>query len=311
MFQTHSNSNPEAQVEARADLDSSSHSSTTANGSAEYLWTDWPRVRNVIEYVLRAEKPYTFYGHGELDVTHLFEKMEFLRKNARILLSLNTYLIYAISRIAMKHEKARTFKFKKKCIVFKNVDISVPILKILPNGVKVPVFYLVREANTKSLAEINEEMRCAIKSDLANDPIVKFRRSLLKRPLFIQSLIYRHIFKNPIRTKKFFGNIGLTNLQYLGFSSPFVGLPPNIYTCQFSAGSVTERFVPDQDKKPVLRKMLMLGAGMDHLIMDGLCISSFGNDLAAMLAKAEGIDEKFVLETNAYKNSRKQKAGKP
>src|SRR5580698_3838893 len=97
--------------------------------TAGYSARPWPKIRNGIYYFLRAQKPYTVFGYGELDVTDLLQQLQILRSRHRLLLSLNTFLIYALSRAAAQNEKARTFKHRNKLIVFEHVNLSLPIMK--------------------------------------------------------------------------------------------------------------------------------------------------------------------------------------
>jgi hypothetical protein len=262
----------------------------------DYVITDWPRIRDLVSLFLRFQKPYTIFGHSEFDITNVMDKIELIQKEHSIPLTLNTYMIYALSRVSMMHEKSRTYKFKKKQIVFKNVDVALPILKTLPNKVKIPVVYIVKQANKKSLSEIHLELRKAGKSSLAEDKNVKFRRALVKLPIFMQAWMYAYIFRSPIRMKKLFGTIGITNIHYPGYDDPFIGYPPNIYTCQYSLANISEKFLPDENKQPVLRKVLGVAAGMDHQIMDGMCVTGMSKTMADFLREASGLDEAFVSD---------------
>lgn len=254
----------------------------------DYEIQQWPKLRNILELFLTGHKRHTLFGHGTVDVTKALERIK-SKENADGP-TLNTYLVYAIGRTAAKNEKMRTFRYKQKKIVFKHADIMIPILKTLPNGVKIPVMYVVRRADTKSLEELNTEMRNAVKSDLTQDSNVKFRRKLSQAPIFVQKLVYQWIFRHPVRVKKFFGNMGITNVRQLGYSSPFVGMAPNIYSCQFSVGNVNETFLPDENKQPTLRSVLSMGAGMDHVVMDGMCMATIAKDLCHFMETAEGLE---------------------
>jgi hypothetical protein len=249
----------------------------------DYEVQEWPPIRNIVELFLNRHRPHTVYGLGEYDITLLSEKL----KGSPI--SLNTFLVYALARASIKNEKMRTYKHRNKMIVFKHADVGVPMLKKLPNGVRVPVAYIVRKADTKSLKEIHLELREAIKQDLTDDPSVKLRRKLATMPGFVQKLVYAWIFSHPVRMKKFIGNMGITNLRQSNYSSPFMGLPLNVYSCQFSIGNTSERFLPDENKQPQLRKLLSMAAGMDHLVMDGMCMAAIAKDLGEIVEKAEGL----------------------
>ena len=257
----------------------------------DYDVSPWPRIRQLVELLLRHQRPYTVVGHGELDVTRALELLATLRQERQLTISLNTYLVYVLSRVAARHEKIRTFKHRDRCVVFKHADIAVPILKRLPSGVKVPVPYIVRRADTKSLVELSVELQDAIVSDLSHDENVKRRRALNRMPFFVQRLVYWYIFQSPIRVNVYFGNMGITNLHHLGYDSPMVGLPPNIYSIQLSVGNVSERFLPDEHKRPTLRKILTMGSAFDHLVLDGMCLAAVAKDYVQAVERAEGLQE--------------------
>jgi pyruvate/2-oxoglutarate dehydrogenase complex dihydrolipoamide acyltransferase (E2) component len=263
----------------------------------------WPRMRDLVKLFLDAHKPTTVYGHGEVDVTEVMDKIKTIRKENKITLSLNTYLVYVVSRVTGRHEALRSYKQGRKLAVFDHADVSLALLKKLPNGIRIPVIYIVRRADTKSLAQINQEIKAAIDSDLTADPNVKFRRALVKAPVFIQKALYAYVFSSPERMKKVFGNVGITNLQQLGYDSPMTGLPPNIHTAAFSVGNVSERFRPDAKKQPELRKILTMGAGFDHLVMDGMSMAAIAKDFYRTISKGEGIDEAFVKESRETANA--------
>jgi len=263
----------------------------------DYQLKPWPRMRDLVQLFLDAHKPTTVYGHGEVDVTNVMEKLKTIRKESRVTLSLNTYLVYVVSRVTGRHEALRSYKHGRKLVVFEHADVSLALLKKLPNGIRIPVIYIVRQADTKSLAQINQEIKAAIDSDLTADPNVKFRRALVKAPTFIQKALYYYVFSHPERMKKVFGNVGITNLQQLGYDSPMTGLPPNIHTAAFSVGNVSERYRPDVQKNPELRKILTMGAGFDHLVMDGMSMAAIAKDFYRTISRAEGIDDAFVKES--------------
>ncbi len=254
------------------------------NFPVDYDTHPWPRIRNILELFLTGARRHTLFGTAEYDITKAIEKIAQNEDGP----SLNTFLVYSIAQTAIKNEKMRTFKYKQKKIVFKHADIGMPILKTLPSGLKIPVWYIVRKADTKTLEELNQELREAVIGDLANDKNVKFRRKLSEMPIFIQRFVYAWIFRHPVRIKKYFGNMGITNVRQQGFHSPFVGLAMNIYSCQISVGNVSDKFLPDENKNPSLRSVIQLGAGFDHIVMDGMCITTIAKELGQQLESAKG-----------------------
>lgn len=256
----------------------------------------WQKIRSILGLFLKFQRPLTVYGYGEADVTKTLRKIDSLSEQSGEKLSLHTYLIYLFSQVAVKNPLMISYRSGNHLLTFKDVDLCLPILKVIPGGIRIPVMYTVKKADKKTLASLHVELQKAIKGSLQEDNKVKFRRSLLKLPVLIQYLLYFFIFNSPQRLKKYFGNMGVTSLQFPGLSVPFIGLPPNVYTIQFAIGSISEKFLPDADGKPSLRKVLHVAAGVDHLILDGMDMASIVKDISDAIESAIGLDQSFVRE---------------
>jgi pyruvate/2-oxoglutarate dehydrogenase complex dihydrolipoamide acyltransferase (E2) component len=107
--------------------------------------------------------------------------------------------------------------------------------------------------------------------------------------------------RNPIFLKKVQGTMGLTSLQRQEFNRSFHGFPPNIFTLTFAVGSIVDRFLPDANGQPVLRRMLCLSGGADHAVVDGMDLARFSERFARLLESADGLDDSFVSETRRLK----------
>ena len=64
----------------------------------------------------------------------------------------------------------------KQLITFDDADISTLIDKRFPGGVRMPAVYTVRQAQNKSLAQINFELRQAMRTDQSQVEAVRLRQ---------------------------------------------------------------------------------------------------------------------------------------
>jgi pyruvate/2-oxoglutarate dehydrogenase complex dihydrolipoamide acyltransferase (E2) component len=267
----------------------------------EFSEAQWSPLRNAILSVLRQHRPHTVYGFVEVDVTDTLTALRKCQRMTRIAASFHAFILFCIAKAANEHPAVHTFRYGKKLITFKDVDIGTLIEKRVPGHGRLPVQYIVRGANQKTLAAINWELRRAARSDPTRDPNVRLRRRVATMPGIVRRLVSWRIGKSPFLLKKFHGTIGLTNVQRQDLRTPFFALPPNIFTLTIAIGSITDRFFPDEDGRPVLRRMLCLTGGADHAVLDGMTLARFSERLTKLIESGAGLDESFVKETRQFR----------
>ena len=277
--------------------------------SVSYQERPWPQLRNMVNYILGQHRPYTVYGFVEVDITDTLAKLRSCQKKSRVALSLHTCILYCLSRTAAEHELLRTYRYGRRLITFDDVDIATAIERRMLSGERMPVGYIVRQADQKSLAEIVWELRQATKSNLDDDGLLrmKMRKRISSAPAFLRKMFGRWLQYNPIALKKMHGSLGLTSLQYPEYTNrPYFGFPPNIYTWTLAVGNIVDRIMLQEDGTPHVRKMLCLASGVDHQIMDGIEISRIAYTWTKIIESGTGLDEAFVQEV-ATKFSKKKR----
>jgi pyruvate/2-oxoglutarate dehydrogenase complex dihydrolipoamide acyltransferase (E2) component len=262
-----------------------------------YRAAPWPPLRNAVVSVLRQHRPHTAYGFGEADVTRALAAISRHQRALGMAVSLHAFVIYCLARAAAEHPAVLTYRHGQQLITFADVDVGTAIEKRLPDRRRLPVGYVFRAAQRKSLAEINWELRQACRSSLADDPSVRLRRQVARLPGFVRHMVSGCILRNPFWLRRFHGTIGLTNLQSAGFDRPFFALPPNIFTLTAAIGTVTERALPGQEGGQEKRKVLCLSAGADHAVIDGADLARFARRFTQLIEAAEGLDDAFVVES--------------
>lgn len=137
-------------------------------------------------------------------------------------LSLHAFLIYCLSRTCQQVPEALTYRRgRSKLITFEDVNVATPIDKRLAGGLRIPVTYLVRAAQAKSLAEITLELRNATKLlDLGGDRTVQLRRRFSFLPRLVRSWLARRMVSNPLLLNKFYGNTAITSVVRGGSTFP-------------------------------------------------------------------------------------------
>ncbi len=272
--------------------------------SVGYSVRPWPTLRNAVETVMQLHRPYTSWGMCEADVTEVLAVIRHLQRQLKCGISFHAYIIYCLAQAAQQHPGVLCFRFKKQLITFEDADISTLIDKRFPGGVRMPAVYTVRQAQNKSLAEINLELRKAMRTDQSQVEAVRLRQGLTRAPRFIRGLAAWWMARNPFVLRRFHGTLGLTSLQAQGFNRPLFAIAPNIFTLTLAVGSISERLGKNSAGEFENRKVLCISAGADHLVIDGAPLARFAQCLIAQIESAAGLDEHFIQQSIALNNSK-------
>jgi pyruvate/2-oxoglutarate dehydrogenase complex dihydrolipoamide acyltransferase (E2) component len=198
----------------------------------------------------------------------------------------------------MQHPTVVTYRRGNKLITFEDIDVLTPIEKKLANGVRIPVAYVVRGAQQKTLAQINWELRSAIRADdLAGEEAIKLRRKFAHMPAFVRNLVSWRTKTDPFLLKKLHGTVLLTNVQTHGFPNAAAVWGPTVHTLSMGAGTITDRVKLNERGEPVNRKVLMLSGSADHDIIDGMMATRFVQQMTQLVESAAGLDDEFLAET--------------
>ena len=210
----------------------------------------------------------------ELDVTEARNRIACLKEQGESI-SFNAWLIKCISQAISEYKPIHGLrKGKRKVILFEDIDISVMIEREI-NGVKVPLPYLVRGTNKKSIAEISAEIGSGRKQDIENEKDFVLgggkSRVLMKTyyalPGFIRSFAWKQMIKRPFFFKKNMGTVMVTSLGMIGEMHGWI-IPVSVHPLCFAVGSVVKKpwVVVDEIK---IREILYLTALVDHDVIDG------------------------------------------
>ncbi len=272
--------------------------------SVSYSTRPWPQLRNAVETVLQLHKPYTNWGFGEADVTSALATIGQIQRQLKCGISFHAFIIYCLAQATKKNPGVLCFRYGKQLITFEDADVATVIDKRFAGGVRMPAVYTVRAAQTKSLAEINYELRQAMRTDQSHTEAVKLRQGLTRAPKFIRRFVGWWMSRNPFILRKFHGTIGLTSMRTQGFDRPFFALVPNIYTLTMAVGTVAYRVCANAQGEFEQRKILCLSAGADHLVIDGAPLARFAQCFIELIESAAGLDDAFIEQTTKLLNKK-------
>jgi hypothetical protein len=160
----------------------------------------------------------------------------------------NAWLLKCISQAISEYKPIHGLrKGKRKVILFEDIDISIMIEREI-KGVMVPLPYLVRDTNKKSIAEIGAEIGSGMKQDIENEKDfvlgVRKNRFLMKTyyalPGFIRSFIWKQMIKKPFFFKKNMGTVMVTSVGMIGEMHGWI-VPFSVHPLSFAVGSVVKK----------------------------------------------------------------------
>ncbi|WFE20914.1 2-oxo acid dehydrogenase subunit E2 [Solwaraspora sp. WMMD937] len=266
--------------------------------AAPFQELPWPRIRElVVDALSVGHRTHMAHGMVEFDVSRPIELIARYRAQVPDGLSFTAFLVYCLGHAVDEHKMLHAFrKGRRKLVVFDDVDVNTLLEKRKPDGSLVPVIYVVRAANRKSLAQINHEMRAAARTDLYDDEGVRRRRQLLRLPRPARRAVWWWMRRDPARVKRQWGTVGLSNVGSFISPRPSWGISISFLTSTLIVGGMFDK-VRWIDGAAAPRKTLSATVTVDHDIVDGAPGARFGETLAGLIENAAGLDDTFVTET--------------
>ena len=232
----------------------------------------------------------------EVDVSQAWR---LLRENhqAGKKISFIAWLIKVTADCAAAHPPVAGFNRmrKNRVVVFNDTDVSIVLEKEI-NGARVPLPYVIRKADKKSLQEIQDEIdRVKTQSVEDEGDYVLGRENEQKKMRFFTRLpqwlrlrlMHLLILDDPVKAKQNMGNLMITTVGMVGHTHGWI-IPKSMHPLCLAFGSINEQ--------PVVRRgeiekaqVLHLAVLVDHDVIDGVPAAAFVDDLVRKMEKANGL----------------------
>jgi pyruvate/2-oxoglutarate dehydrogenase complex dihydrolipoamide acyltransferase (E2) component len=210
----------------------------------------------------------------ELDITEARKKIKEKRELSEEV-SLTAWLIKCISNICVEYKLIHGIRSgRRKVVIFDDVDISIMVERHT-QGETVPLPYVLRKTNEKSVSEIFHEIKDAQEQPIhgEEDYVLGSRRNaalmsvFCSLPAFLRRFVLNRMIRNPILAKREMGTVMVTSLNMLGrFKGWFV--PVGIHTLIVAVSSISRK--PGVvDGRIEIREFLDLTVLVDHDVVDG------------------------------------------
>jgi pyruvate/2-oxoglutarate dehydrogenase complex dihydrolipoamide acyltransferase (E2) component len=195
-------------------------------------------------------------------------------------------------------------KGKKRLILFDDVDISVVVERLVDcdeDLETLPMPYIIRQANKKTVKEIHTEIRTVQKELLSAGQVqlgahqnINLTKIFTLMPRFMRNLlVWRRLATDPFFAKKTMGTVAVTSIgsanksRYSGYGW---GIPIGIHPLIFALGSIARKPGVIGDAIAI-REYLSMTILFDHDVTDGAPAFRFSARLIKLIEEGYGLDE--------------------
>lgn len=239
----------------------------------------------------------------EADVTEAREYIREFKSRTGEGLSFTGWTMKCIGQAVSEHKHIQAMrKGRRSLILFDDVDISVVVERSVGHSDSpsetLPMPYVVRRANKKTVKEINDEIRTAQEELLGAGEVqlgarrkVHLTRAFNVMPRFVRDMLVWRRLKDPFFAKKTMGTVVVTSVGSIGTYNGYGwAIPIGIHPVVFALGSIARKpgVVGEQIK---IREYLSMTVLFDHDVADGAPVIRFVQRLNELLERSYGLNE--------------------
>jgi pyruvate/2-oxoglutarate dehydrogenase complex dihydrolipoamide acyltransferase (E2) component len=232
----------------------------------------------------------------EVDVTEARRLIKQNRHSGRKL-SFTAWLIKSIADCVALHPPVAGVNDAKrnKVLVFEDVDLSIVVEKDV-NGARVPLPYVIRKADKKTLCAIQDEIEAAKSQAVGGegDYVLGEERSALGMKFFVKLPGWLRLFlmrvlvlNHPQRVKDMMGTVMITTAGMVGHTRGWI-MPFSMHPLCLAFGSLNEQatvYKGEIQKREILHLTVLI----DHDVIDGVPAARFVDDLVKKLQAGFGL----------------------
>ncbi len=206
-------------------------------------------------------------------------------------LSFTGWVIKCLAQAASEHQRVHAVRRgRHRIVVFDDVDVNIVVQRRLEGSDPpeyLPMPYVIRKANEKTVEAIHAEIRAAQaralapgeqRIDLAEKmPSPRTIRFFARLPFFIRKVVYwNRLFQDPFRVKRTMGTISVTSVGMFGKvgSGTNWAIPVEFHPLTVALGSTARKPAIVEDRVEP-REFLGMTVVFDHDVVDGAPMAAF------------------------------------
>jgi pyruvate/2-oxoglutarate dehydrogenase complex dihydrolipoamide acyltransferase (E2) component len=235
----------------------------------------------------------------EIDVTTARDAIRDREAKTGHSISFTGWIVKCIAQAVSEHKFIHALRQgKRRLVIFDDVDVTVIVERAVGGGETLPMPYIVRKANEKTVAAITSEIRAAQRSPITTGDVqIDSTRTTwvtkisMMLPKFIRDLFFwQPLFRNPFHFKRLMGTVSVTSLGMKGQSGMSWGIPIGIHPLLVAVGAIVQRpgIVREQI---VIREYVGLTVLFDHDVTDGAPVARFIRRLQELMVSGFDLKE--------------------
>jgi pyruvate/2-oxoglutarate dehydrogenase complex dihydrolipoamide acyltransferase (E2) component len=249
---------------------------------------DWGRKRHHIPMML------------EVDVTAARDALRTQKAQTGEAISFTGWIIKCLAQTVGEYPHIHAVrKGRRKLILFRDVDVAIVVERTVSTGgasKTLPMPYVIRKANEKSLAAIHAEIRSAQQAPIAAGATqVGAAQAAWMLRLFNMLpkpardlIVWRRLQRDPFFMKRMMGTVSVTAIGMVGHGGIGWGIPVGIHPLLIAVGGISPRPIMVGDRL-VMREHLGLTVLFDHDVTDGAPVARFIGRLQELMESGHAL----------------------
>ncbi|PSB55724.1 2-oxo acid dehydrogenase subunit E2 [Chamaesiphon polymorphus] len=233
----------------------------------------------------------------EIDVTAARAAIHALKVKMGKGISFTGWIVKCLAQAVSEHKYVHALRNgKRQLVIFDDVDVSIVIERAVA-GEKLPMPYIIRKANEKTLARIHAEIRTAQTSpvevetvQLGSTQTAWLTQIFMLLPQFVRDLLFwQPLFRDPFRIKRMMGTVSVTAVGMFGGGGMSWGIPIGIHPLLIAVGGIAKR--PGViDNRMEIREYVGMTVMFDHDVTDGAPVARFMKRLQELMTSGYGLE---------------------
>jgi pyruvate/2-oxoglutarate dehydrogenase complex dihydrolipoamide acyltransferase (E2) component len=264
----------------------------------------FPNFRNpTIDTLIWGSKRHHIPILLEVDITAVREAIRDQKAKIGQSISFTSWIVKCIAQAISEHPSIHALrKGKRRLVIFEDVDVTIIVERSvgLPDEHEtLPMPYIIRKANEKSVTAIHAEIRSAQQLPVAAGEVqiattratwITKLATMLPR-LVRDRFFWQPLFRGLFRFKRLMGTVSVTALGISGQHGMSWGIPVGIHPLIVAVGAIAKR--PGVVKEQIaVRESVGFTVLFDHDVIDGASVARFIRRLQELMMKGYGLEEK-------------------
>ena len=260
---------------------------------------EFPRLQHqATDWMELSHRKHTMYGLIEVDVTGARRAIKRHRARTGTPASLTAFIVYCLARAVAADRAMQAYRLgRRRLVLFEEVDVATMVEREV-DGARIPLPYIVRAAQAKSIDQIGFELRAVQRQkpeDVALGSVPPRLRWIFEHGLSVwlalptaaRRFVWAWILADPYRRKRLSGTVGLTSVGMFGHGVGW-GVTPMGHSLAVVVGGVSSRpAVVGSSIEP--REYLCLTLTLDHDVVDGAPAARFTTRLKDLIESCAGL----------------------